>query len=166
MSNSIENPADELSKVCELESALRLVRSEGLQESEYHSARRAVLGFLADLGGIDPHGLSLPDVIDEASRFSNKTSLRTAALLVTRIAGNANLLPEHSSANKLKLKVVHLFEVGLPDHAKRIGLDKIQQTFEKFDRICQVHTEMCELLEFFRSIERESCNVTSLLTGR
>lgn len=166
MSNNLNNPTNELAKVCELESVLRSARSDDLTENEYHPARRAILKFLADLGGIDSHGLSLPDLIDEASKFSNKTSIRTAALLVTRIAGNANLLPEHSSTNKLKLKVVHLFEVGLPDHAKRINLDRLPQTFEKFDRICQIHTEMCELLDYFRSVKKESCTVTSLLSGR
>lgn len=154
------------SKLCSLERELRKAGGDALTDNEYHSARRAILSFLADLGSVDSHGLSLPDIIDEASRFPNRPSIRTAALLITRIASRDRLLPEHTTANRLKLKVVHLFEVGLPDLANKIGLQPTQQTFEKYDKICQLHAEMCHRVEVLRTYTKLESSVDLLVAGR
>ncbi len=155
-----------LQRICKFEAELAKVFSDDLMENEYHDARRACLNLLGELGHMDTHGLSLPDMIGEAILFPDKAAVRNAALIVTRMASRPKLLPEPTAANKLKIRVVQLFEAGLPDLAIKFKIGSNQQTYEKFDAISRIHTGMCERLEPLRAFPANASSVDLLIADR
>lgn len=153
----------DLEQLSKLESELMTVSSDDLVDNAYHGARRAIGSYIADIGGLNGAGMSLPDLIDEASRFQNTKAVRNAALAVTRVASRDVLLPEPTNANKLRLRVVSLFEKGLHDIADKAGILSKSQTFEKYERIRQLHPLICAWLEPLRSLANVGINYELLL---
>ena len=156
----------ELERLSDFESELQSVSSDGLVDNCYHAARKALGAYIAEVGGIDGNGMSLPDLIDEASRFPNAKAVRNAALAVARVASRDVLLPEHTSTNKLRLRVVTLFEKGLRDLAEKVGVIKASQTFEKFDLIRQLHPRICAEIELLRSLGATEPNYELLIASK
>ena len=155
--DSGQNDID-IERLARFEGELLVVDRDGLADNAYHDARRALLNYLASIGDVDPSGLSLPDMIDAASRFSNAKSVRQAALAVARVAYRDALLPEPTAANKLQRLVVALFEKGLRDVAEKAGVLKASQTFEKYDLIRQIHPRVCAELEPLRNLANAGAN--------
>ncbi len=146
----------DLERLSCLESEIMSADSDTLIDNDYHSARRALGAHIASIGGISGVGLSLPELIDEASRFPNATGVRNSALAVARVAYRDALLPANSPSNKLRIRVVALFEKGLRDIAEKAGVLKVSQTHEKYELIRQLHPRICAELEPLRSLAATS----------
>ena len=142
----------DLALLSELEKEIRTAEREDLPDHRYHAARRALSQYIAGVGGLDGSEMSLPDLIDEASRFANSSATRTSALAVARVAYRVSLLPEPTASNRLELRVVSLFEKGLRDIAEKAGVLKAAQTFQKFERIRQLHPDVCAELRSLREL--------------
>lgn len=156
----------ELDRLSTLERELLLVGSDDLPDNDYHAARRALGAYIAEAGGISTSGKSLPDLIDEACRFGNAKGIRNAALAVARVAFRDVLLPEPTPSNKLRLRVVTLFEKGLRDIAEKTGVLKASQTFEKYELIRQIHPMICAEIEGLKGLGTSETNYELLIASK
>lgn len=166
MKNSSTLEQSELIALNHMEEELTKIEREDLHEGEYHPARRSALELIGIIGGINVENMSLPDAIEEATNFPNKNAIRKAALVITRIAHRTNLLPEPTTANKLKIRVVKLVETGIPEIAQKCGLIPATQTFEKYECIARIHDYMCAKLDPLRQFYNEEHTVSQLLIKR
>ncbi len=155
-----------MENLSKLEEALLAVPDDGLPDNTYHAARRAAGNYLLALSGPTSSSASLPDLIERASRLPNAEAVRNAAVVVARLVYRDALLPAPDGANKLKLRVVALFEKGVKDIADKMGISKVSQTFEKYDIIRQLHPQICSELEPLRSLATAEATHEMLLATR
>lgn len=140
-----ENKSQSL--LIEIENELAKLSGAELHDSDYHPVRRLVSRYLLCLcKSEEQSSSSLPDAIDQVISCGDNASRRTAALLVTRISGIPNILPEQDSTSRLKRNVVQLFEQALPDLARKFNIDSAAQTYQKFEVISGSYALICEQL--------------------
>jgi hypothetical protein len=163
MTQDANSNLDEISRV---EAALRAVPEDALADNVYHAARRALGAYIATLGGISSNGASVPDLVDEACRFPNANAVRSAALIVARVAYRDALLPEPTGSNKLRLRVVALVEKGIRDIAEKMGVLRAAQTYEKYEIIRQIHPMVCAELGPLQSLAKVEPRHELLLASR
>jgi hypothetical protein len=89
-------------------------------------------------------------VIDEVVA-ANKGK-RESALLLMRVAGVDDLLPENTPQNGLDRKIVSIVEAGAPDLCKYIKLNEKQQNFEKFGLLVGAHDVLTTPLRVLQNL--------------
>ncbi|MFA0505076.1 AAA family ATPase [Vibrio sp. 10N.222.54.B12] len=98
---------------------------------------RGILQKYADLE--EDKSLTLIDSIKAISDFGTKKKLRNVSLLVLRLNSIPNFFPKQSAGAGLDAKIIALLEPKLPDFYKRFDIDKKSQTYEKLDKLYEVH---------------------------
>jgi hypothetical protein len=113
---------------------------------DIRDARRAVAATIRTLCGLAEakDGKTLAEHIEEASTAS--MGVREAALLIVRCTNVQGLLPPNSADNQIERRVVMLVEKALPDFSKDFSIGTLKMTYEKYDRIAQIHAENMSML--------------------
>ncbi|MEZ9569084.1 hypothetical protein AB4242_09380 [Vibrio splendidus] len=103
-------------------------------------ARLEVRGLLQKYADIEEDkSLTLIESIKAISDFGTKKKLRNISLLVLRLSAIPNFFPKQTSGSGVDAKIIALLEPKLPDFYKRFDIDVKSQTYEKLDKLYEVH---------------------------
>ncbi|PKH04759.1 ATP-binding protein [Moritella sp. Urea-trap-13] len=138
---------DTLQAALDIETAVNNL-SEKSSDEDLKLARLSVRSTLQHYAGVDEDkSLTLIDSIQLISEAGIKKNRRNISILILRLNSIPNFFPKQVIGSGADAKIINILEPVLGDFYKRFDIDKKFQTFEKLDKLYEVHDFCCEKLK-------------------
>tara|TARA_R110001583_G_scaffold174078_1_gene328384 strand:+ start:935 stop:4006 length:3072 start_codon:yes stop_codon:yes gene_type:complete len=143
---------DEFQAAIEIEKAV-LDISPMSSDEEFKSARlivRSVFQEFSEIGS--DNRLTLAETFEKISEKGSKSSLRSISIFILRLSSVPGFFPKQVVGSSADAKILSLIEPHLQNFYKRFDIDRKSQTYEKLDKLNEVHRYVCEKLACLNQI--------------
>lgn len=120
---------------------------------------RAVFQEFSEIG-MD-NKLTLAETIEKVSEKGVSSSLRSISIFILRLRSVPEFFPKQVVGNNADAKMLSLIEPRLQNFYKRFDIDSKSQTYEKLDKLNEVHRYVCERLACLNQIPKSIETITA-----